>query len=242
MAELLELDGAKGDQLDYALAQVRPTSAERPGIADDVRARIADCLSGKSAVAEALAWLEGSGIDVSHVRIVEGIAGDKRPARTYLIDPPLRIGVVVSSEPTLASWREVWHELGHAAFAACHDAGEAWSMRDAPSPIVHEAFAELVAGQLERVGVLKQLLGVDTATAEQVAAWRRGRRQHWREWLCDHVHELTRPEGNARYLIADLLASQLRRQIGDEPRALAATIRAAAQAGARYEWHGLLGQ
>ncbi len=240
LEQLLAVDGASLAMLESAVDAARSEHVAQATLSADMRERISKALAHKSPVDVGLGWLSELGFDLTHVRIVEPGPGDARGSRTYLIDPPHDLAIVVSWQSTLSSWREVWHELGHAVFASCHQPEQAWSLRDAPSPIVHEAFAELVASRLDSAATLAQLVGLDAQEAQQVATWRRYRRHRWRLWLCDHIHEHTRPDGNARYVIADALARRLRVQVAADDGRLASTIRAAAAAGVHYEWKQLL--
>lgn len=238
VAEALALDGVPAPI--HAWARARARGLERAEIALDpqLRSLITERLRRRSAVAAGRRELCAAGVDLSGVRwFTPAAVGNRRP-RTYLISPPANVAVVVTAEPSLASWRQVWHELGHAAFACGHDPSQPWSLRDAPSPVVHEAFAELFAGRIDDADVLAALLEVDTSTAESIATWRAYRRQCWRrQLLADDV-----PPHYARYLVADALAGALRSRLGPRTADIVDAITAAAWLGARYEWHELAGQ
>jgi|GEM_PF-5156128 len=234
----LRLDGATRALYDWARQYDGAPVVATPGPDRALRALIGRRLRSRSAAGEGRTRLAAAGIDLAAVRFFEPHAGANRRPHTYLISPPDRVAVVAHAAPTLASWRQVWHELGHAAFARSHDPQLSWSLRDAPSPVVHEAFAELFASRIDDADVIAALLQVDDDAAASISGWRVYRRQLWR----DQLLAPQAPAANARYVIADALARALRVRTGPSTEAMATTIRAAAWQGAGYEWHELAGQ
>lgn len=238
VATALRLDGASRALYDWARHYDGDPVVAAPSPDRALRARIGQRLRLRSAVTEGQTRLAAAGIDLAAVRFAEPHAGATRRPHTYLISPPDRVAVVANAPPTLAGWRQVWHELGHAAFALSHDPKLPWSLRDAPSPVVHEAFAELFASRIDDADVIATLLEVDDDTAASIAAWRAYRRQLWRQQLLAPQA----PAANARYVIADALARVLRAHTGPSAEAMATVIRAAAWQGAGWQWHELAGQ
>lgn len=246
-ARALALDDLSTTDVNAALAWAQQAcAAEASSLATPLRDQLRRRLREIDPVEAAIVTLAETGLSIGNAVVSAPAVATAALPRTYLIDPPHRVEIVIAVEPTLASWRQLWHELGHAAVAAHHDPADSWAMRDTP-PVVHEALAELVAAELERPATLERLLKVDSAAAEQLAHWRRGRRAHWLAGVAQLVEaerdgkrvSPARPEGHARYLVAEHLAFRVRERTTRDPRQLAALIREVAGQGARYQWKAL---
>jgi hypothetical protein len=132
-----------------------------------------------AALALARRWFAAAALPIDAVRITAR-AAMPLGYRTFLVDPPREIEVLVQAPHSSGTWRCLWHELGHAAYAAHHDPALPWSLRAAPSRCVHEAVAELCADAVDRSPLLEE---IHRAGPTDVPALRRARaaaRLRWR--------------------------------------------------------------
>ncbi len=104
-------------------------------------------------------------------------------ARAYVVDPGAGdIRLLVGTEPSLAGWRELAHEIGHAWYASSLDPGLSWSLAIAAAPCLDEGVAECFAAVVDGVDFLVEGLGMSAARARAVSAARRRARWGWRRW------------------------------------------------------------
>ncbi|HUH01131.1 MAG TPA: hypothetical protein VML75_03990, partial [Kofleriaceae bacterium] len=130
----------------------------------------AAAMPAAAGVAQALAWLQGLGIDAGGARWV--LAPGATP-RTYVVDPPADVRVMAAPPRTGGQWHSLLHEAGHAWLAATHAPDLPWSLRDAPTRLMHEAVAEWVGGAAASEAFGVQVLGLPVEDARAWAVHRR---------------------------------------------------------------------
>jgi hypothetical protein len=82
----------------------------------------------------------------------------------------------------MASRRVLWHELGHAAYAAHLDSRLPWSLAAPPARCLDEGVAELIADVAETDACLADDLGLSRDEASRLGVERRAARLSWQRW------------------------------------------------------------
>ena len=104
-------------------------------------------------------------------------------ARTYVVDPRAGdIRLLVGETTTIAAWRDLAHELGHAWYASKLDPGLPWLLALAAAPCVDEAIAGYFAAVVDSVSFMVEGLGMSERRAREVSAIRHRARWGWRRW------------------------------------------------------------
>jgi len=126
-----------------------------------------------------LAWL---GLPMAGVRVDLTSGQQSAVARTYPVAPPHDVRVVASRGRSVACARELWHELGHAAYAASAEPGTPWSIATAPARCLDEAVAEVFADLGESETYLLHHLGIPATEVAPLRQRRRIARLVWQRW------------------------------------------------------------
>jgi hypothetical protein len=121
-------------------------------------------------------------VGLGEVRIDMAKVGTRLVSRTYCIDAPRDVRVVVTPVQSMASRRAFWHEMGHAAYAAHLDPQLPWGLAAPPARCFDEGVAELLADLAESHDFVVEDLAISHEEAAALCRERRAARLAWRRW------------------------------------------------------------